>query len=86
MDVRDLEIWLEEAEMRRLLRKAEAYSAAILPRRTDAKAEIERLNWRIYEMENAEKLDELDRKAEAKRKKHAEEREKRKKAKGVKHG
>ena len=90
MDIRDLKVWLEEAQMNRLRRKSEAYDASLLPHRgRDANKEIERLNWQIYETEHAEKLDELDRKAEAKRKKYAEEREKRKqvkKAKGVKHG
>ena len=89
MDIRDLKTWLEEAQMKRLLRKTEAYEASLLPHRKNANQEIERLNWQIYETENAEKLDELDRRAEAKRKKYAEEREKRKqakKAKGVKHG
>lgn len=83
MDIRDLQVWIEEAKIARLIRQSEAYNASLLPHRkqADVNAEIERLKWKIYETEHGDKIDELDRKADEKRKRDAlKRRRKRKKS------
>jgi len=72
--------------MMRLARQSEAYGAALLPHRkqSDANAEINRVNWKIYELEHGDRIDELDSKAEEKRKQDAIKRRK-KRAKQILH-
>lgn len=69
MGVRDLGFWTREAEIWREARKLDAFEVALLPRlEPDAiKDQVQKVEWHIYELENADEIDFLDKRAQAKR-------------------
>jgi len=73
MDVRDLEDWVRESVRRRLERREEAYNVILLPHQKpeEIRKEVESIHWQIYELEHGDDLDELDRRAQEKRKRDA---------------
>jgi len=70
MDVRDFAFWMREAGVRTLARRAEAYSASLLPYqgREVIKARLDSIRWKLFDLEHEEEIDAAE--AEASKRLH----------------
>jgi len=69
MGVRDLGFWTREAEIWRQARKLEAFEVALLPHLEPEATndQVRKAEWRLYELENADEIEYLDKRAQEKR-------------------
>jgi len=76
MDVRDFTFWTREANTRALTRRAEAYSASLLPYQGKSviKTRLDEIRWRLYDLENEEEIDDIEAEASKRLRKMREER------------
>jgi hypothetical protein len=65
MDLRDFDLWIQEAHRRSLGRRAELYSAALLPNQKadTVRREMDKIRLGLYEMDNEDSIEAVEKMA-----------------------